>query len=161
MEETAENLPQDYHVLDSVEALQYLVDHPGGVGFGLVGPRIGMFFPSPSDVAFHIEGSIFQIAFELGVVGLTFWLIFLAVCTWFGWKAWMAISSTEMQAVAAVAIAGGIGSLVVFLFIPLMQSLTMMAWMWFFLGLTLAAVETEGYWMRLQAGAVPSDRELP
>jgi len=151
MRSTAENLEQDYHVLDSTEALEYLLEQPGGVGLGLVGPRIGAFFPAPENVAFHIEGSIFQIAFELGVIGLAVWGVFLALCLWRGWRAWMAAATAEMELTAAVAVSGGIGSLVVFLFIPLMQSLTMMAWMWFFLGLTLAAVELERRWRQLEA----------
>jgi len=121
------------------------------VGLGLVGPRIGAFFPAPENVAFHIEGSIFQIAFELGVIGLAVWGVFLAICLRRGWRAWMAAATAEVELTAAVAVAGGIGSLVVFLFIPLMQSLTMMAWMWFFLGLTLAAVELERRWRQLEA----------
>jgi len=151
MRSTAENLEQDYHVQDSTEALQYLLEHPAGVGLGLVGPRIGAFFPAPENVAFHIEGSVFQIAFELGVIGLAVWSVFLALCLWRGWRAWTAATTVEMELTAAVAVAGGIGSLVVFLFIPLMQSLTMMAWMWFFLGLALAAVEVEKRWRQLEA----------
>ena len=155
MQDTAENLEQDYHVQDSAEALEYLVEHPGGVDLGTIGPRIGAYFPAPEDVAFHIEGSIFQIAFELGLVGLAVWGVFLALCLWRGWKAWKAAATEEMELTAAVAVAGGIGSLVVFLFIPLMQSLTMMAWMWFFLGVNLATVEVEAHWTSEAGSRLP------
>ena len=74
------------------------------------------------------------------------WGFLLALGLWQGWRAWGAARTPEMQVSAATAIAGWIGSAVVFLFIPLMQSLTMMAWMWFFLGLTLATVELERQW---------------
>jgi hypothetical protein len=143
MQDTAENLEQDYHVQDSSEALAYLVEHPGGVDLGTVGPRIGAFFPAPVDVAFHIEGSVFQIAFELGIYGLLVWIAFLAICLRQAWRAWAVARTPEMELTAATAVAGWIGSVVVFLFIPLMQSLTMMAWMWFFLGYTVQPWRSE------------------
>jgi hypothetical protein len=146
MQDTAENLDQDYHVQDSAEALEYLAEHPGGVDLGTVGPRIGAFFPAPEDVAFHIEGSVFQIAFELGIPGLIAWGLFLGLALWQAWAASRVAATVELQLVAATAVAGWIGSGVVFLFIPLMQSLTMMAWMWFLLGLTLSTVEVEERW---------------
>jgi hypothetical protein len=60
-----------------------------------------------------------------------------------------------MQLTAAAAVAGWIGSAVVFLFIPLMQSLTMMAWMWFFLGLALATEKVEDLWQTEKGSRLP------
>ncbi len=66
--ETVTTLTQQYHYLDSVEAIRFLVSNPAGVGMGLVEPKGAMELLAVEG-AFHVEGSIFQIAVEMGGLG--------------------------------------------------------------------------------------------
>ena len=143
--DTVLNLKEDYHIRDIASAIQYLVLHPEGVGMGFVGPRQGIFFPqSPK---FSVEGSLFQIAMEMGVWGLLVWLSFfflglrrlLNICS--------KIGDGLLRVIATTAFTGWVTALIVFLFLPMMQSLTLMSWLWFFLGTGLIAKDLEDRWI--------------
>jgi hypothetical protein len=129
---TAANPQEQYHVQDTSSALEVLLDHPAGVGMGLVGPRIGAFFPK--DPAFHVEGSIFQIAFEMGVWGAALWILFALVAIGWAVRGWGRAEDPLDRALVGTAVGGGLGLSFVLLFLPLMQSMPLMSWMWFLLG---------------------------
>lgn len=133
--ETVTGFSEDYHIVDTGEAIDRLFEQPGGVGLGLVGPRRGVFFPT--NVAFHVEGSVFQLAFEMGIWGLAVWVIFVFAALRKAWRVLLHTADPMVDSLAATAVSGWIASIPVQLFIPLMQSLPMMSWMWFFLGLAV------------------------
>ena len=144
IKDTVLNLQNEYHIRDIAGAIQYLVRHPEGVGMGFVGPRQGFFFPQPTK--FSVEGSLFQIAMEMGVWGLLIWLIF-----WFiGLRRLLHIRNDVrdglLRTIVTTAFTGWVTALIVFLFLPMMQSLTLMSWLWFLLGLGLIAKDLGGDW---------------
>jgi hypothetical protein len=144
VKDTVLNLKDEYHIRDIAGAIQYLTRHPEGVGMGFVGPRQGVFFPQPSK--FSVEGSLFQIAMEMGVWGLLIWLIFWFVGLQRLLRIRNDISDGLLRTIVTTAFTGWVTALVVFLFLPMMQSLTLMSWLWFFLGSGLMAKNWEESW---------------
>ena len=153
---TIQNLRSEYHVIDVTEAIVFLAANPGGVGMGLAGPRIGAFFPEVP--AFHAEGSLFQIALDMGVLGLLLWLAFVLSLMILVVRKLRSTEQPLLHAIQTTTIAGWIGGLFVFLILPLMQSMTLMSWMWFLLGLGLNT-SIPGVLPKL-AGAEQVDRSI-
>jgi hypothetical protein len=144
MIQTVRNLSSEYHFEDTVGAIEFLVRQPAGVGMGLVGPREGIFFPAQE--AFHVEGSLFQIGMEMGVWGLGLWLAYLAAVLWATWRARQRTEHPLLRLTGGTAIAGWLGALVAFLFLPLMQAMVLMSWLWFLLGTGLESERIERTW---------------
>ena len=142
--DTLRGLSQEYHIRDTLDAIGFLSHNPQGVGMGLVGPRQGTFFPAVP--AYHVEGSLFQIAMDMGVWGSVVWLLFLAAVLTRVWSTWRGAASPLLRTVGGTAFLGSLGALVVFVFLPLMQSLTIMSWLWFFLGLAYSGDRVELSW---------------
>ena len=142
---TIANLPERYHYRDTVEAIAYLAEHPQGVGMGLVGPREGIFFQSVQ-ASFHVEGSLFQIAMEMGVWTLLIWLVFLGAVLVSIARNRLQLKNGDLRTMAGTALAGWLGALVAFLILPLMQSLVLMSWLWFLLGFGLSTPLIEQAW---------------
>jgi len=134
---TIQSLAGQYHTLDTLGAVNFLVQHPQGVGMGLVGPRQGFGFPAVA--AFHVEGSYFQMAMEFGVWGLAIFLVFLFLALRQTWREGMRASPPTLRVLSGVSVAGWLGVSVTFLFLPLMQAFPLMAWLWFALGIGLQA----------------------
>jgi len=141
---TMNRLPQEYHVKDTLQAIEYLAENPLGPGMGLVGPREGAYFPKIKE--YHVEGSLFQIAMDTSVVGLALWLAFLGTSLVFVWRAWQRVSDSLIWVLVAVSFTGWIASLVTFLILPLMQSFSLMAWLWFLLGFAFISEELQRHW---------------
>ena len=129
---TAANPQEQYHVQDTSSALDALLEDPAGVGMGLVGPRIGAFFPAQP--AFHVEGSVFQIAFEMGIWGVGLWALFAIVVGVWAVRGRRRAEDPLDRAMVGTAVGGGLGLSFVLLFLPLMQSMPLMSWIWFLLG---------------------------
>jgi hypothetical protein len=154
---TVGSLGRQYHVVDTLDALRFLVSHPAGVGMGLVGPRQGFGFPTVA--AFHVEGSLLQIAMEMGVWGLGVYLALMLISLRRAWFKVAALSSAVMRVSSIAAVAGWAGALVALVFLPLMQALPLMAWLWFLLGLACSADRIETSWgagVRLSPQAAPT-----
>lgn len=134
---TVRNLRSEYHVIDITEAIVFLAANPGGVGMGLAGPRIGAFFPETP--AFHAEGSLFQIALDMSVFGLLLWLAFVLSLIISMFRRLRSTEHQFLNSIQLTAITGWVGGLFVFLILPLMQSMTLMSWMWFLLGIGVNA----------------------
>jgi O-antigen ligase len=107
--------------------------------------------------SYHVEGSLFQIAEEMGVWGLGLWLAFLGGALVRIYRGWHSLTEGVLRAFSGAALTGWAGSLVAFLFLPLMQSISLMVWLWFLLGTALAASKTEAAWSdpRLRAAELP------
>lgn len=138
---TVTGLREQYHFADTSKAVAALLQRPAGVGMGLVGPRSGAFFPE--EPAFHVEGSAFQIAFEMGVWGLALWGVFTAAAFVVVVRTRRRMQDRLEKVLAATALGGWLGLALVLIILPLMQSIVLMSWMWFLLGLALHAGQSE------------------
>ena len=137
---TVSNLSGEYHIVDTLQAIQHLAANPAGVGMGMVEPK------GELEGLYHVEGSLFQIAEEMGVWGLALWLGFLGLILVRLARQQVDVNEPSLRAFAAAAFAGWVGSLVAFLFLPLMQGISLMVWLWFLLGVGLAAPQIEAAW---------------
>lgn len=152
---TVKGLSAEYHVQDTIEAVEFLSRNPGGVGMGLVGPRVGTFFPTVP--AFHAEGSIFQIALDMGVWGLAVFLLFLGAAVTASWRSWQAAATAPVRDISTTAFSGWLAALIMFLLLPLMQSMTLMSWLWFLLGIAFMGPRLESRWLQGRDGEDSSD----
>jgi hypothetical protein len=150
---TLQRLPQEYHVKDTLLAIDYLAEYPLGPGMGLVGPREGEFFPKVKE--YHVEGTLFQIAMDMSVFGSVAWLVLWGVALVHVWRAWRIVRSPLLQIVDGLAFSAWIAALLTFLILPLMQSFSVMGWLWFFLGLAYTSEDVQRTW---EAGG---DRPVP
>ena len=142
---TISSLGQEYHFIDSVEAVRYLIEHPGGVGMGLVQPK-GAFALFALEGTYHVEGSIFQIAMEMSVLGLAGWLIFWVAALVRITRGWPSLEDRYLRIVSGTALASWIGALIAFIILPLMQSISLMVWLWFLLGLGVQSETLQKVW---------------
>ena len=95
---TIDTLQQQYHYIDTVEAIQYLIEHPQGAGMGNVEPK-GAFPLISSESSYHVEGSIFQIAIEMGIWGLAAWLAFWTATLVRIWRNFHSLDTPELRIV--------------------------------------------------------------
>ena len=153
--ETVRSFAQQYHYLDSIEAIRYLAAHPAGVGMGLVEPK-GALALIEAGGTYHVEGSLFQIAMEMGIWGLAAWLAFWGVALARIYRNFQALNSVHLRVITGAAFAGWLGSLVAFLFLPLMQSISLMVWLWFLLGVGYQSKSFEAAWEAERPAAVES-----
>jgi hypothetical protein len=143
---TFQNLTNEYHIKDSLDAIEFLTQQPTGVGMGMVTPK-GALVLMDAKSLYHVEGSLFQIAMEMGVWGLAIWLAFWGVCLTKIWRFWKELEQPETRILAGTAFTGWIGAMVAFVFLPLMQSISLMVWLWFLLGFAMEARNVECDWV--------------
>jgi len=149
---TIANLTSEFHYVDTVAAIQHLIANPGGVGMGMVEPK-GAISLIEMGGLYHVEGSLFQIAEEMGVWGLALWLSFWALALIRIARSWPRLSDPWLRALSGTAFAAWLGGLVAFLFLPLMQSISLMVWLWFLLGIAVAARRIEAFWVGREEAA--------
>jgi hypothetical protein len=142
---TITGITTEFHIVDSIEAVQFLVQNPAGVGMGMVTPKGALIFQS-IDATYHVEGSLFQIAMEMGVWGLAIWLAFISLGLRIIYRNWRTVDAPLLRIVTGTAFTAWLGSLVAFLFLPLMQSISLMCWLWFLLGIGVSSGEIEAVW---------------
>jgi hypothetical protein len=122
------------HLLESMQALKDILRQPAGVGMGMVGPKGALIFQG-MEALYHVEGALFQIAFEWGIWGFVVWMLFLGICLWKNWVLWQDVEAFEIRAHAGMTVLGWVGVLTTFIFLPLNQSVNLMVMLWFILGL--------------------------
>ena len=140
---TIKNPDKMDHIVNSQWALQHIIQSPSGVGMGMVRPK-GAALLMEAEALYHIEGSLFQIAFEWGLWGFVVWMSFVGIALVRVWKAWVQTSSFQVQVHLGTAFLGWVGALVVFIFLPLMQSINLMVLLWFLLGLGVGLAQVNG-----------------
>jgi hypothetical protein len=131
------------HLLESMQALQDIAQAPAGVGMGMVWPK-GAAVLMETEALYHVEGSLFQIAFEWGLWGFILWMTFTGIALVRNWRAWMKTRSFQVKIHSGTATLGWVGALAVFIFLPLMQSINLMVLLWFLLGLGVGLAQVEG-----------------
>lgn len=154
---TFETLQSQYHYVDTVEAMRYLLSHPGGVGMGLVAPK-GALALLTVEARYHVEGSLLQIGMEMGVWGLVVWMGLFVAGVLRSAQEFKTVGSPSLKIATGAAAAGWVGSLVAFVFLPLMQSISLMVWLWFLLGVACSAAEIESSWRKSER---PSPQAAP
>jgi hypothetical protein len=122
------------HLLESLQALRDIVRTPAGVGMGMVWPK-GAAVLRKAGALYHVEGALFQIAFEWGAWGFAAWMAFIGTGLFKNLRAWTRQGVPEARIQFGTAILGWVGILVVLLFLPLTQSINLMVMLWFLLGL--------------------------
>lgn len=142
---TITNLTSEIHFIDTVAAIQHLTANPGGLRMEMVEPKGAISLIDASGL-YHVEGSRFPIAGEMGVWGLGLWLAFWGVALVRIFRAWPDLRDASLRAFNGAPFTGWLGSLVAFLFLPLMQSISLMVWLWFLLGTGVAAGKIEASW---------------
>ena len=140
---TIQNPDKMDHIMNSQWALQNIIQSPSGVGMGMVWPK-GAALLKETAALYHIEGSLFQIAFEWGLWGFAVWMSFIGIALARVWKAWVQTSSFQVQVHSGTAFLGWLGALVVLIFLPLMQSINLMVLLWFLLGLGVGLSRVKG-----------------
>jgi len=140
---TIQNPEKMDHIMKSLWALQNLAQAPSGVGMGMVSPK-GAGLLMETEALYHVEGSLFQIAFEWGVLGFAVWMAFIGIAQVRVWKAWVQTGSFQMQVHSGTAFLGWLGALATFIFLPLMQSINLMVLLWFLLGLGVGLAQSAG-----------------
>ena len=140
---TIQNPQKMDHIMNSLWALQDIAQAPSGVGMGMVWPK-GAALLMETEALYHVEGSLFQIAFEWGLWGFAIWMAFIGIALARVWKAWGQTGSFQVQVHSGTAFLGWVGALVSFIFLPLMQSINLMVLLWFLLGLGVGLAQVAG-----------------
>jgi hypothetical protein len=143
--DTVRKLPNEYHFVDITEAIEFLSENPQGVGMGLVRPKAALDFLALENV-YHVEGSLFQIAVEMGIWGLLAWLIFFTIAMFVIAQNRSMLSQKPLRILSGSAVAGWTSALVAFTILPLMQSVSLMVWLWFLLGIGVNTPGIERSW---------------
>ncbi|TFH33212.1 MAG: hypothetical protein E4G99_11750 [Anaerolineales bacterium] len=133
----------DAHIVESLQAVGDIWRQPAGVGMGMVWPK-GAAILQETKALYHIEGSLFQIAFEWGVGGFAVWMLFIGISLKKTWKGWERSNAFHVQALSGMAVLGWVGILMVLIFLPLMQSVNLMVLLWFILGLGVGLESSAG-----------------
>ena len=95
----------------------------------------------------------------MSILGLGIWLAFWCVGLMNIWQMWCELKQPGLRVLTATASTGWIGALVAFVFLPLMQSISLMVWLWFFFGLALESQRIESMWEdrdRIASSSTPS-----
>jgi len=140
---TIQNPHKMQHIMESLRALQYIAQDPSGVGMGMVWPK-GAALLMETEALYHVEGSLFQIAFEWGLWGFAVWMTFIGIALVRVWRVWVQPGSFQVKVHSGTAFLGWVGALASFIFLPLMQSINLMVLLWFLLGLGVGLAQVAG-----------------
>jgi hypothetical protein len=140
---TIQNSDKMDHIVTSQWALQDIIQSPSGVGMGMVWPK-GAALLMETEALYHIEGSLFQIAFEWGLWGFAIWMVLIFIALVRVWRVWVQTGWFQAQVHAGTAFLGWVGALATFIFLPLMQSVNLMVLLWFLLGLGVGLSQVKG-----------------
>lgn len=125
----------DAHQSSMQYSLDFMADHPLGIGMGMVGER-ALQFANEAAVE-HTESTFFQIAMELGMFGMVLLLVALAslVLTLWRIRGRMAARADLWGRIAAeLAMVLWIGAMADFIFTPLLQNLLAAGYLWWAAG---------------------------
>ena len=101
---------------------------------GMVSPK-GALELMQVESKFHVEGSLFQIALEWGIWGFVLWMAFIGNSMKKIWEGWRTVQDLQPRLFLGTAFTGWVVALIAFIFLPLMQSVNLMIFLWFLLGM--------------------------
>ena len=139
LSETLGSVTEQFHFVDKIEGVQDLLRSPAGIGMGQVGPRDGLFFPEVAP--YNVESSLLQIGMDMGIYGLLMWLTFITWVLVDLWRNWSTDTPPTIRLFAIITFCLWPGYLLAFIFLPVMQSLALMGWLWALSGLGITNSE--------------------
>ena len=125
----------DAHSSSMAYSLEFMADHPLGIGMGMVGER-ALQFAAEADVE-HTESTFFQVGMELGLFGMGLLLVVLLSLLLTFWRMRSGMRSRGDpfgQAVVELALVFWVGALANFVFTPLLQNLLAAGYLWWVAG---------------------------
>lgn len=123
------------HLSSMDQALNFISDHPLGIGLGMAGPR-ALRFISEAQVQ-HTESTYLQFGMETGLVGMALLLVLLLSLMATLWRLRQKNRRTGdrwAQALTEVAFIAWAGALAVFTVTPLMQNFLVASYLWLLAG---------------------------
>ena len=115
--------------------LNYVAQHPLGIGMGMVGER-ALQFSAEADVQ-HTESTYLQVAMETGVFGMILLVVALGsllATLWRLRKKRRALGDPWGAMLAEIALVLWIGVMVDFIVTPLLQNFMSVGYLWFIAG---------------------------
>jgi len=124
------------HLRSVLNGLSFIAEHPLGVGIGMAGPRAGRYGLVPEK--YHVESSYLQMGMEMGMLGMTLYIIFLLLILFTLYKRSRKGGnfSRRLSAGAFGILAGAMGA---YFFLPLLMDMQTASYIWFFVGLAFRA----------------------
>ncbi len=116
------------HIASYEQSIPFILAHPLGIGMGLAGPR-ALRFADQLEIE-HVESSYFQMMIEIGIPGTLFALGMLLLMIWTLHRQRGRSGEPFFEAVNLAAQAAWLGSMAAFTFLPLMQELQLMSYLW-------------------------------
>ncbi len=132
------------HLASYEASIPFILDHPLGIGMGMAGPRALKF--SDRLKIEHVESSWLQLMMEIGMPGALFVMFVYLLMVWTLRAQRRAAAPTAdpfFDAISLGAQATWLGAMVAFTFLPLMQELQLMSYLWLAAGIPLVAARTE------------------
>jgi len=131
------------HVRSLIAGTKELVEHPAGLGLGVVGPRAGLY--GRAGKAYHVESSYLQLGLEAGLTGLLIYAL-----SWVGTLAALFTDlglhiGSERGQWARIGLAVLCAQGIAFAFLPNIVSLQIGAIVWCFVGLAMCTAEGAKY----------------
>ncbi len=130
------------HLASYEASIPFILEHPVGVGMGMAGPR-ALKFANEVNIE-HVESSYLQMMMEIGIPATLF---VLGVLLWMVWtlrRQRGRIGNSFFQAINIAAQASWLGALAAFAFLPLMQDLQMLSYLWVIAAVPLVAMRETG-----------------
>ncbi len=124
------------HLTSMEQALDFMAQHPLGVGIGMAGPRALRFLGEAQ--VLHTESTYLQLGMEIGVVGMALFLLALvSLCAtmWRMRQRRKAQGDLPGQLLSELALVMWAGALAVFTVTPLMQNFLVAGYLWLLAGL--------------------------
>jgi O-antigen ligase len=125
------------HLASYEKSIPFILTHPLGIGIGMAGPR-ALRFADELKIE-HVESSYFQMMIEIGIPGTLFALGVLLLMIWTLHQQRGQLGEPFFEAVNLAAQAAWLGSMAAFAFLPLMQELQLMSYLWVVAAIPLRA----------------------
>lgn len=125
------------HLASYEASIPFIIDHPAGIGMGMAGPR-ALKFANEVSIE-HVESSYLQMMMEIGIPGTLFVVAVLLLMVWTLRRQRGRIGDPFFEAINIAAQAAWLGALVAFAFLPLMQDLQLLGYLWVVAAIPLVA----------------------
>lgn len=126
------------HLASYEASIPFILEHPAGIGMGMAGPR-ALKFANEVSIE-HVESSYLQMMMEIGIFGTLFVVGVLLLMVWTLRRQRGRSGDPFFEAINVAAQASWLGALVAFTFLPLMQDLQLLGYLWVVAAIPLAAL---------------------
>jgi O-antigen ligase len=138
------------HLASYEASIPFILDHPAGIGMGMAGPR-ALKFANEVNIE-HVESSYLQMMMEIGILPTLFVLAVLLLMVWTLRRQRGRLGDPFFEAINVAAQASWLGALVAFSFLPLMQDLQLLGYLWVVAAIPLVALREGGHSSRTESG---------